>query len=131
MIPLLIIIFVYLIADITRNYYSNNIRHAGWDTTVATQGSTIYRRFYLEWSKVKVTRIHKAQALCATTDVRMIRSTNFDNVAGTYREALELTTILKHMQIRRIVRDGKRRFRCRRHLANSTKQTWRLWFWPI
>jgi len=41
-----IIIFVYLIADITRNYYSNrpNIRHAGWDTTAATQGSTIYRR---------------------------------------------------------------------------------------
>jgi len=39
----------YLIADITRNYYSNrpNIRHAGRDTshtTAATQGSTIYRR---------------------------------------------------------------------------------------
>jgi len=39
-----VIIFVYLIADITRNYYSNNIRHAGRDTTAATQGSTIYRR---------------------------------------------------------------------------------------
>jgi len=41
------VIFVYyLIADITRNYYSNrpNIRHAGRDTTAATQGSTIYRR---------------------------------------------------------------------------------------
>ena len=41
---IIIIIFVYLIADITRNYYSNNIRHAGRDTTAATQGSTIYRR---------------------------------------------------------------------------------------
>ena len=46
-VSIIIIIFVYfLIADITRNYYSTrpNIRHAGRDTTAATQGSTIYRR---------------------------------------------------------------------------------------
>jgi len=41
---LIIIIFVYLIAYITRNYYSNNTRHAGRDTTAATHGRTIYSR---------------------------------------------------------------------------------------
>jgi len=41
---LITLIFVYFIADITRNYYSNNIRHAGRDTTADTQTSTIYRR---------------------------------------------------------------------------------------
>jgi len=38
------IIFVYLIADIKCNYYSNNILQAELDTTAAVQASTIYRR---------------------------------------------------------------------------------------
>ena len=40
----IIIIFVYYNCSQTAQSYSTNIRHAGRETTAATQGSTIYRR---------------------------------------------------------------------------------------
>jgi len=41
---LIIIIFVYYNCSQTAQSYSTNIRHAGRETTAATQGSTMYRR---------------------------------------------------------------------------------------
>ena len=41
---IIIIIFVYYDLRQTAQSHSTNIRHAGRDTTAATQGSTIYRR---------------------------------------------------------------------------------------